>query len=218
MKNSLPFIKSLNELQTWMQQQAPGVSFRPPANPDAIAHFEALSGLSIPDSLRQLLLHMDGETRTSAGMIGNWRLMSIAEIQAAWGYLTQITKKGVFEDLHPKPSPYIQRTWWHPGWIPFTTNDAGDYFCLDTAPPEPQRAGQVILFLSERPERFLIAPSLDAWLDQINGDLAAGIYTYNPEYGFMNEAFMRSALEGKHFFEGKYNLIVKDQNNEEDTP
>ena len=218
MNNSLPILKSFNTIRTWMQQYVLDVHFRPPANPDALAHFEEVSGLVIPDSLRQLLLQADGETHVSAGMFGNWRLMSIAEIQAAWGYLTQITKKGVFNELDPKPSPYITRTWWHPGWIPFITSDAGDYFCLDTDPIEPQRTGQIILFLREHPERYLIATSLDDWLALISQTLFAGFFAYDPERGFNNEAFMCSALEGKHFFEGRRSLITNEQNDKKDTP
>ena len=139
-------------------------------------------------------------------------------IQAAWGYLTQITKKGVFNELDPKPSPYITRTWWHPGWIPFITNDAGDYFCLDTDPIEPQRTGQIILFLREHPERYLIATSLDDWLALISQTLFAGFFAYDPERGFNNEAFMCSALEGKHFFESRRSLIANEQNDKKDTP
>lgn len=216
MINPLPISKSFTTLQAWANTHAPGISFRPPANPAAIAKFIDLSGLTFPEELRELLLQADGETRHSAGMIGNWRMMPIVEIQAAWGYLTQVTKKGAFEGLQPGPSPYIQKTWWRPGWIPFVSSDTGDYFCIDTDPIEPQRAGQVILFLQEHPERFLVAPSLGAWLDQIARDLISGVYTYHPEEGFTDEAFMRSALEGKHYFEGKRNLIASDDDDEKD--
>ena len=191
-------ITSFAKLQTWMLENVPDVSFHPPANPDAIENFGVKSSLTLPDDLRQILLLSDGETRKSAGAIGNWRLLSIAEIQAAWGWLTQLNHKGAFNGLAPDPSPYIQDAWWHPSWVPFVSNDAGDYFCIDTQPPEEDRYGQILLFFQDRPERPLVGASLAAWLDRVTRDLSLGLYTYDEVTGFDGEAFLWSALEGKH--------------------
>ena len=196
-----PITTTFAQIRTWMQHHAPDVTFRPPAKDNAIDNFQYLSGRTIPKSLRQLLLTADGETRKSAGMIGNWRLMPIAEIQAAWGLLHQIDKKGAFVDRKPKPSPYIRFTWWHSAWIPIISSDHGDYFCLDTDPPDPMRYGQVLLFLQNRPERSLVGSSLDAWFDRIMRDLDSGQYLYDQEAGFNGEAFLWSALEGKHLLD-----------------
>ena len=206
-----PITTTLANLQTWMQQHAPDVTFHPPATPAAVDSFAYKSGLSIPESLRKTLLLMDGETHASAGMIGNWRLMPIAEIQAAWGLLQKICEKGAFLDRKPNPSPYIRKAWWYSAWIPFVTSDTGHYFCLDTDPPDPARTGQVILFLQNQPERPLIAGSLPVWFDRILRDLEKGVYHYDPETGFNGEAFLWSALEGKHLLDDiPDNLIVED--------
>jgi cell wall assembly regulator SMI1 len=189
------------KLQAWLKTHATGVSFRSPADSAAIDHFEMRSGLQVPDDLRQILLITDGETRTSAGAIGNWRLLPIAEIQAAWGWLTQLNIKGAFNGLTPNPSPYLQNAWWHPGWMPFVSNDSNAYFCIDTQPPEPSRFGQILLFFHDRPERPLIAASLEAWLDRAIRDLSTGMYNYDEVTGFDGEAFLWSALESKHLLD-----------------
>lgn len=196
-----PITTTFNQIRSWMQYHAPDVTFRPPAKRNAIDHFEHISGLAVPKSLRQLLLAANGEPRKSAGMIGNWRLMPIEEIQAAWGLLNQLDRKGAFIKREPKPSPYIRITWWYQAWIPIVTSDQGDYFCLDTDPPDPKRYGQVLLFLQNRPERPLIAESLEAWFDRIMRDIESGLYKYDPEAGFNGEAFLWSALEGKHLLD-----------------
>lgn len=207
-----PVTHSLAQLQDWMKDHAPGVAFQPPANPAAIDNFAQKSRLTLPDDLRQLLLAADGETRKSAGAIGNWRLLPIAEIQAAWGWLTQLAAKGAFADRTPQPSPYLREAWWHPAWIPVVSSDAGDYFCLDSDPPEPGRFGQVLLFLAEKPARPLVAASLGAWLDRITRDLAAGVYAYDTVEGFDDQAFLRSSLEGKHLLDDIPGmLIVQDE-------
>lgn len=203
-----PITTTIANLQTWMRQHAPDVTFRLPAKPAAVDSFEYKSGLAVPESLRKTLLIMNGETRKSAGMIGNWRLMAVDEIQAAWGLLHKLAGKGAFTDLAPKNSPYIRKAWWYSAWIPIVSSDTGDYFCLDTDPPEPARYGQVILFLQNRPERPLIAGSLNAWFDRILRDLESGLYHYDPEQGFDGEAFLWSALEGKHLFDDIHGTLI----------
>jgi cell wall assembly regulator SMI1 len=203
--------ESFTKLQAWLQTHSTGVSFHPPANSAAIENFMMRSGQQVPDDLSQILFIADGETRKSAGAIGNWRLLPIAEIQAAWGWLTQLNFKGAFNGLTPDPSPYLHDAWWHPGWVPFVSNDSNGYFCIDTQPPEPGRYGQILLFFQDRTERPLVAASLEAWLDRITRDLSSGMYTFDEVTGFDGEAFLWSALEGKHILvhpEGK--LIAKD--------
>jgi cell wall assembly regulator SMI1 len=162
----------------------------------------------LPDDLIQYIQFTDGETPTSAGMIGNWRLMPLLEIQAAWGLLTKLAEKGAFSEQTPEKSPYIQQAWWHPSWIPVVTNDTGDYFCLDTDPPDHNRLGQVFLYLQNQPQRPLIAGSLAAWFDRIARDLADGLYSFDPLEGFNDEGFIKSALEGKHLFDGMEGKLI----------
>ena len=206
--------KSFAKLQAWLQTYTTGMSFHPPADPAAVDNFEMKSGLQISDSLRQILLIADGETRTSAGAIGNWRLLPIAEIQAAWGWLTQLNTKGVFNGLTSDPSPYLQDAWWHPGWVPFVSNDSNAYFCIDTQPPETTRNGQILLFFQDRPERPLVAASLSAWLDCITRDLSADMYRYDEVTGFDGEAFLWSALEGKHLLDHPEGKLIAEDNNQ----
>lgn len=208
MRETQSIQNSLAFFQKWTSQHAPSVVFRPPAKPAAIENFRKKTGLNLPEELNQTLLIADGETRSSAGMIGNWRLMSINEIQAAWGLLGQLVEKGAFSDQIPEKSPYIRQTWWHSSWIPVSTNDTGDCFCIDTDPPDLQRAGQVLLYLHHQPQRALIASSLSAWFDRIARDLADGLYTFDPYEGFNYEGFMKSALEGKHLLDGLEGKLV----------
>ena len=208
-----PVKESLAKLQAWMLENSPGVSFRPPADPLAMDNFNDKSGLVLPGELRQTLLMADGETRKSAGAIGNWRLMPIAEIQAAWGLLRQLVVKGAFEYLTPNPSPYFRQYWWHLGWIPFVSSDLGDFYCIDTDPPEPSRSEQILLYLKDQPARPLVAPSISAWFSRITRDLDDGVYTYDDTQGFNGEAFLWSSLEGKHLLDDlPGTLMVVDDN------
>ncbi|MFW5714484.1 MAG: SMI1/KNR4 family protein [Brevefilum sp.] len=211
MADLLPITESLAKLQAWANDNAPEITFNSSADPDALENYSEKSGIILPEDLRRAWLVANGETRKSAGMIGNWRLMPIAEIQAAWGLLTKIDEKGGFAGKEPTSSPYLRHTWWHASWIPVVASDTGYYFCIATSPPEIERAGQILLFLQDRPERPLIAGSLQAWFDRILHDLETGLYTFDPKDGFNGEAFMWSALEGKHLFDGKEKTIISDK-------
>ena len=205
---------TFEDFKDWMQANAPGVTFRPPVKTELISNFEAKSGLQIPSELRRILSIADGEARQSAGAIGNWRLMPILEIQAAWGLLTQWNNKGAFSDFTSETSPYLLPVWWSSGWIPFATNDRNGYYCLDTAPPELDRKGQVLLFFQDWPPRPLVAGSLTSWFERIYEDILKNRYEYNETDGFNNEAFLESSLEQKHLLD-KINhiLIAKKEHN-----
>lgn len=207
--SQLPTItESFKKIQAWASKQAPDISFREPVDPAAILNFSQKSGLSLPEDLHMILCVADGERRNSAGMIGNWRLMSIAEIQASWGLLKALAEKGAFIGQEAVAPVYIRNAWWDNAWIPFVTSDSGDYFCLDMNPPEPTRVGQVLLFLRDQPERPLVAGSLSAWFDRIARDLESGLYAYDEENGFNAEAFMWSALQKKHLFDGIQGKLI----------
>jgi len=214
MNSKLSLPENVTKFQDWMHTHAKGVRFRPPAKPTALTNYEEKSGLQIPGELRQILMVVDGEVNQSAGSIGNWRLMSITEIQAAWGLLTQLNTKGAFERFAPEPSPYLYTAWWSPAWVPFVTNDAGDYFCLDTNPPDPARKGQVLLFFQDRSTRPLVASNLTSWFDRILKDLLNGHYTYYEFEGFNGEAFLWSSLEGKHLLDHHAGKLIA-QNDED---
>lgn len=208
MDQNNPLTDALARIKTWAKKNAPNVTFQPPADPAAIEIFVQKSGLALPSELLQYLSVMDGEPSKSAGMIGNWRLMPITEIQSAWGWLTRTTEKGAFTGQTAQTSPYIRPAWWHPGWIPFVSSDADDYFCIDSDPPEPERFGQVILYLQGRPERLLVAGDLNSWFERIARDLEAGVYTYDVINGFDGEALMWSSLEGKHIFDNNPGKLI----------
>jgi len=87
-----PLTESYAKIQNWARAHAPSITFRPPAKPADIDNFAAKSGLVIPEDLRQALLVADGETPTSAGMIGNWRILPRRKaLSPVWNRMHQLT-------------------------------------------------------------------------------------------------------------------------------
>jgi cell wall assembly regulator SMI1 len=81
----------------------------------------------------------------------------------------------------------VRPEFWNPGWIPFATNDAGDYLLLDMSPARGGRVGQIIEWRHDTNERRIAAPSLEALLKQIADGLESGRYTYDGDRGVRHE-------------------------------
>ncbi len=203
MKSSHILKTAVNKLTNWAEDNIPQVRFNPPARSDALEAFAASSHIALPEGLCTYLQTINGEHWRSIGLIGSWRLMPIQEIQSEWQTMAKLAADSVFgkNEGEAKLSPYLKNFWWNPHWIPFVTSGSGHFFCLDTDPPKPERYGQVLLFLHDQPQRYLVAGSLGAWFRRIAHDLEAGFYHWDPDHGFNNEALMWSSLEGKHIFD-----------------
>ncbi len=195
--------KAFETIKQWSEKNLPDAAFNPPATREEINWLAENIEPRLPDDLVTFLQIANGERWNSAGVIGNWRLLEIKFIQDEWGFMAKMAQDGSFGQNtgDADPSPYIKNYWWNPQWIPIVTSGSGHFFCLDTDPPEPDRFGQVILFLHDDESRYLVASSLTAWFERIARDLESGLYKFDPDEGQLNgEAFMWSSLEGKHLY------------------
>jgi cell wall assembly regulator SMI1 len=167
-----------------------------------MAALKTQTSLALPEDLWTYLQEANGEKWNSWGMIGNWRLLEIKYILDEWSLMRRLAENGSFDANAGQADvlPTIKNYWWNPNWLPIVTSGSGHFFCLDTDPGETGHPGQVILFLHDDPERFLVAESLSQWFEEIAKDLQRGLYTFDPEDGFNNEALMWSALEGHSLY------------------
>ncbi len=195
-KESLTFIKA------WASEHAPEVAFNPPAAPDEMAALKTQTRLEPPEDLWDYLQEANGERWNSSGVIGNWRLLEIKFILDKWSKMAKLARDGIFgaNEGEAEVLPAIKNYWWNPNWLPIVTSGSGHFFCLDTDPGEEGQPGQVILFLHDDPERFLVAESLSDWFARIAIDLQRGLYTFDTKEGFNSEALLWSALEGRSYY------------------
>jgi cell wall assembly regulator SMI1 len=70
---------------------------------------------------------------------------------------------------------------WNSRWIPFASDESGNFLCVDYDPAKGGDIGQVILWASDPPYVEVIAPSFRAWLEQFANDLEAGKYKWDAE-------------------------------------
>lgn len=109
--------------------------------------------------------------------------MSLEESVSEWEMLKDLLEMGEFDGLSPKTSPGISDVWWNTLWIPFASNGGGDYYCIDLAPENGGKLGQIIFHSHESGEHVVLAESLRSYLAKLADDLEAGKFEYDEDYG-----------------------------------
>ncbi|MBB5866477.1 SMI1/KNR4 family protein [Xanthomonas sp. 3058] len=159
--------KTWNRLEKWLRvhDTARLADLRAPAQAGQLADLAATLNLALPDELAESLRRHDGQSRKGPGLFGEMAYSSCLTIATDWTALTRLANEDDFDDLSVTTEKGIAPVWWHPAWIPFAANGAGDHLCLDTAPARGGQAGQIIAFQHDHPHRRLVSPSLGAWLE-----------------------------------------------------
>lgn len=192
-------------LTRWAAACPLDITFNPGATEAAIAAAEATLGVVFPADLREYLALADGERWNSDGFIGDWQLLELKFIVDVTQRMRALVDDGSFDDNTNDETPAIKGLWWNSQWIPIVTSGSGHYFCVDLDPGPEGTVGQVILFLHDDADRFLIAPGLRAWFARLAEDFERGLYEIvTDEDGyqrFNSHALMWSSLEGQNLYE-----------------
>ncbi len=187
-------------LESWLSSNAPDLvdQLRPGADEQALSAVEQDLGLKLPDDLRASLAVHDG-TEECAGLIGGWDLLPAEFIASEARLMRGMVDDGSFGEATADPHPKLATAWWNPAWIPIVSSGSGHFLCVDLAPGPEGRAGQIVLFLHDASQRYVVAPSYRAWLEAVVRDLERG--AYSREDGEWNaQAFMRSSEEGRDLY------------------
>jgi uncharacterized protein YjbI with pentapeptide repeats/cell wall assembly regulator SMI1 len=145
------------------------------ASPEDLERVEKEIGVSLPEAFRQAYLLHNGSNQISVCPNAFFLPVVATEtsrgILEAWLAMCEIGEE--FKDERSKPNGPIRTVHWHPKWVPFADNEGGDYVCLDFAPENGGKVGQVIDWSHEiGPERVL-AGSFAEWLVGLPADLKA---------------------------------------------
>jgi cell wall assembly regulator SMI1 len=157
---------TLKQLQQWLGKHR--VRFlhglRPGAGASDLSVLDSL-GVPIPEQLKELLTWHNGQSDDLVGHFEqDWDLMSAAQIAKAKRELDGGDRGA---------------TGWQPAWVPFMTDDADDYLCLDTS----QAGAPVRAFWQGKTQHAIIAPSLASWLEDFVNAVKAGKYHEDQERG-----------------------------------
>jgi cell wall assembly regulator SMI1 len=184
-------------IHAWLAANAPVVleSLQPPATDEQLRDAEESMGVVLPADVRACYRVHDGQ-RPVPMLLRDWpdrqdvprflygqQWLSLDRMVEHWRIKKGLLEEGAFG--HPgQPRGPIRPDWWHPKWVPLTADRLGYMNCLDLAPAEGGRVGQVIYWCHDDPSRGVVAPELTDWLAQFADALEQGEYTTVPDkYG-----------------------------------
>ena len=132
----------VDDIVAWFAEHAPPAATwieaaRGGADAAGIAAAEAALGVRLPASVRAYL-RLFGAT---AGIgIAEYEGLSLDRALHHWRMLEELRAEGAFATWPPRETTpgngFVQFTWWHPGWLPFAMDSAGNLFCIDLAPAQ----------------------------------------------------------------------------------
>jgi cell wall assembly regulator SMI1 len=175
-----------DRIHVWLAANAPVVlrSLCPGATDEQIRAAEVAMGVTFPDDVKACYRIHNGQKNYS-GLSCPWFLHglewnSLNDMLDGWRGLRSLVNDGTFAPWRSIPEGPIQRDWWHPGWIPLTSDRHGSGHCLDLAPAPGGDVGQIIYWQNDDPGRYIEARSFTEWLARFADELEAGDYVTEP--------------------------------------
>jgi cell wall assembly regulator SMI1 len=145
-----------------------------------LAELERLVGTDLPDDFMDLYRWRDGQkTRHYSGIFYGLPFISLAEVRQEWLGWKPLFGDSSFDSPSFKsaPSGAIKEMYASPGWIPFAIDGGGNSLGIDLDPGPAGTRGQVINFGRDEFEKFVLAPSLDAFFVWLAGQLEKGNFS-----------------------------------------
>jgi cell wall assembly regulator SMI1 len=182
-------------IEAWLRGNWPGAldQLRTGAPASEIEATERLVGLRLPDEVKQFYRLHDGSedvglfpsSDTSGSDEMAFSPLPLSRVRGEWQNWKRLVEMGEFAGQASQPAAGIRADWWNCGWIPIASNGGGDFQCIDMAPDETGRTGQVISMWHENGRRELLAPSLSDYLQLVAAGLESGKYRYEEDYGII---------------------------------
>ncbi|PWI09385.1 SMI1/KNR4 family protein [Streptomyces sp. NWU339] len=128
-------------IETWLAGHAPRTfaALAPPAERSDVAATERTIGRSLPEPLTESLLRHDG-TGYRDLLPPFWNLLDAKGIAEDWSLRMRIHGDGL-DDAEEGDPDGEYGPWWHPLWVPFAADGAGDYLVIDQR--EYRRRGRI---------------------------------------------------------------------------
>jgi cell wall assembly regulator SMI1 len=175
---------ALNRISHWLVAHAPRIlseSPNPGASEAQLAALEAAIGQHLPADYRALYLCHDG-LNEDAENFGNFfygmSFLPLAEVAAIWQRRAESPMTVPVRHAHPDlKADNAQR----PQWLCLGFDGSHPWLCVDLAPVDGHRYGQVILIDEEQEAAFPVADSVVSLLTDFTHDLEQGHYSLDPD-------------------------------------
>ncbi|MGI0491638.1 SMI1/KNR4 family protein [Alkalinema pantanalense CENA528] len=173
-------------IENWLKMNLPsGIGgLNPPATEEEIAAVEEQLNIRFPEDVRSSYLRHNGQDIRSTWILWGWEWHSLDRILETWNDWNEILEDGAIDDIENDGDGQIfRKDWWHPQWIPLTSDSGGgNHHCLDLAPGPKGNVGQIITMWHDDSDRPLLANSFTEFLEQFAHALETGEYAYSKEY------------------------------------
>lgn len=156
----------IQELDAWLKQhrQKYYASLNTGATEAEIVSFRSQLGIAVPDDFAALYRWRNGQMDDcSESLEHNRMFMSLAAI---------LETKQLLDDMIE--TDFEDPAWWNRDWIPFLSNGAGDYFCLDVS--GESESEQIICFWHDNPRRVKQFTNIHHWLNSLVSSMKSGTY------------------------------------------
>jgi cell wall assembly regulator SMI1 len=187
-------------IESWLSRHAPHAwqMLRPGASKAEIQQAEVTLGITLPEDFKAscrihnggYALNLATETVMLPGgyalnLTTEMTLLPLEEVVSTWQDLKDCLEDETWANTLPEhfkedrsrwPTVPLQLVWWHPQWIPFGSDSAGNCCCLDLAPTKGGSVGQVIDWDHEVGPTEVLASSFLEVLSAFASDLEAGAY------------------------------------------
>lgn len=161
-------------LETWLAAHAPQIhaELTPGVEDRELDELEALTGQALPADFRALYRrHGDWG---SGLRLTHLPLLGVRRDWLGWESLAGEDFAGETAGHRSHPEGAITPRYINLGWIPLLTDHGGNSVGIDLAPGPEGVRGQVITFGRDEREKFVLAPSLGAFLREYVERLEAG--------------------------------------------
>jgi cell wall assembly regulator SMI1 len=176
-------MRSWIRIESWLAANAPDqhAALRPSATGESLRKLEHGTLLTLPSDARASYLRHDGQNPDAPPALGRWWLLRLDVVLDTWNRLKE--SQHIFDqaDRGIEPVGAVRKRYWNPRWLPALADGESNFLCFDLDPAPGGRRGQLIWFQRSNRRREVVAPSLDAWLDRLGGELERGKWALDPE-------------------------------------
>lgn len=155
------------------------------ADEDQLAALEEDLSCTIPEDFKDFLRLYNKSYRVA---FFEYLAFDIRLIRKQRDGLNRQLDTGVFDNAQLFPDvDQVRRAKWHSGWLPFAEDGGGNLICLDLAPPENGRYGQVFHWEIRGGPANPKAASFQEFVTAYRDALLSGRYTYDETSGIFQD-------------------------------
>jgi cell wall assembly regulator SMI1 len=176
-------------LEAWLQQEIPELlaDLNPGCSEVKLTELERRLDCQLPADFKAFYKIHDGQRGDTTGLFFGLPFLSTDALYDHWSTWRELSPEDFANEITGMsyPPEAIIPTYINLQWIPFTHDGSGNHLGIDLAPGPTGTLGQVINFGPDELDRYVLAPSLEAFVRWTVDQYQSGNVTiaFRPEYG-----------------------------------